>query len=218
MRLIQSSIIRAIVAIVIGALLVKYRVETMTWITIAAGILFFISGAISCTAYYFEKEKAAKVPPITDEKGDIVKANPPTFPIVGIGCAVLGIILTLMPNEFITWVVYIFAAILILGAVNQFMNLASSRQFARVPLLFWLFPSVTLGIGIYIIAQPMDAAALPLKVIGWCLMFYGVVELVNAIKINQMKRAYEKIENAKIVNGVKMPSDDKIEDAEIVEE
>ena len=63
----------------------------------------------------------------------------------------------------------------------------------------------------------MDAAALPLKVIGWCLMFYGVVELVNAIKINQMKRAYEKIENAKIVNGVKMPSDDKIEDAEIVE-
>ena len=95
------------------------------------------------------------------------------------------------------------------------MNLASSRQFARVPLLFWLFPSVTLGIGIYIIAQPMDAAALPLKVIGWCLMFYGVVELVNAIKINQMN---EKIENAKIVNGVKMPSDDKIEDAEIVEE
>ena len=218
MRLIQSSIIRAIVAIVIGALLVKYRVETMTWITIAAGILFFISGAISCTAYYFEKEKAAKVPPITDEKGDIVKASPPIFPIVGIGCAVLGIILTLMPNEFITWVVYIFAAILILGAVNQFMNLASSRQFARVPLLFWLFPSVTLGIGIYIIAQPMDAAALPLKVIGWCLMFYGVVELVNAIKINQMKRAYEKIENAKIVNGVKMPSDDKIEDAEIVEQ
>ncbi|PJI19410.1 hypothetical protein CTM53_00385 [Prevotella intermedia] len=218
MRLIQSFIIRAIVAIVIGALLVKYRVETMTWITIAAGILFFISGAISCTAYYFEKEKAAKVPPITDEKNNIVKANPPIFPIVGIGCAVLGIILTLMPNEFITWVVYIFAAILILGAVNQFMNLASSRQFARVPLLFWLFPSVTLGIGIYIIAQPMDAAALPLKVIGWCLMFYGVVELVNAIKINQMKRAYEKIENAKIVNGVKMPSDDKIEDAEIVEE
>ena len=218
MRLIQSSIIRAIVAIVIGALLVKYRVETMTWITIAAGILFFISGAISCTVYYFEKEKAAKVPPITDEKGNVVKANPPIFPIVGIGCAVLGIILTLMPNEFITWVVYIFAAILILGAVNQFMNLASSRQFARVPLLFWLFPSVTLGIGIYIIAQPMDAAALPLKVIGWCLMFYGVVELVNAIKINQMKRAYEKIENAKIVNGVKMPSDDKIEDAEIVEE
>ena len=102
MRLIQSSIIRAIVAIVIGALLVKYRVETMTWITIAAGILFFISGAISCTAYYFEKEKAAKVPPITDEKGDIVKANPPIFPIVGIGCAVLGIILTLMP-QFLYW-------------------------------------------------------------------------------------------------------------------
>ena len=192
MRLIQSFIIRAIVAIVIGALLVKYRVETMTWITIAAGILFFISGAISCTAYYFEKEKAAKVPPITDEKGDIVKANPPIFPIVGIGCAVLGIILTLMPNEFITWVVYIFAAILILGAVNQFMNLASSRQFARVPLLFLAFPISNFGYWYLYHCATNGRCCLASEVIGWCLMFYGVVELVNAIKINQMKRAYEK--------------------------
>ena len=57
MRLIQSSIIRSVVAIVIGILLVKYRLETMTWITIAAGIMFFISGIISCLVYYFEREK-----------------------------------------------------------------------------------------------------------------------------------------------------------------
>ena len=73
------------------------------------------------------------------------------------------------------------------------MNLASSRQFARVPLLFWFFPMVTLCIGIYIIAQPMEAATLPFKIIGWCLMFYGIVELINTIKISQMKRAYEKL-------------------------
>lgn len=217
MRLIQSSIIRAIVAIVIGALLVKYRAETMTWITIAAGILFFISGTISFIVYYFEKEKADKTQPIVEENNN-VKTNRPFFPIVGIGCAVLGIILTVMPGEFITWIVYIFAAILILGAINQFMNLASSRQFARVPLLFWFFPMITLGIGIYIIAQPMETATLPFKIIGWCLMFYGIVELINTIKISQMKRAYEKNVNKTVVNGVKIPSNDKIEDAEILEE
>ena len=127
MRLIQSSIIRSVVAIVIGILLVKYRLETMTWITIAAGIMFFISGIISCLVYYFEREKILKTSPLSDNKDSTENSAKPIFPIVGIGCAVLGIILTLMPNQFITWVVYIFAAILILGAINQFTNLASSR-------------------------------------------------------------------------------------------
>ena len=216
MRLIQSSIIRAVVAIVIGVLLVKYRSETMTWITIAAGIMFFISGIISCTVYYFEREKALKASSTQNDKGN-KKSDGPIFPIVGGGCTVLGVILTLMPDEFITWVAYVFATILILGAVNQFMNLASSRQFARVPILFWLFPSITLCIGIYIIAQPIEAATLPFKIIGWCLMFYGVVELVNTIKINQMKRAYKKNEESKVVNGTEMPTSENIEDAEIID-
>lgn len=216
MRLIQSSIIRAVVAIVIGVLLVKYRSETMTWITIAAGIMFFISGIISCTVYYFEREKALKTSSTQNDKGN-KKSDGPIFPIVGGGCTVLGVILTLMPDEFITWVAYVFATILILGAVNQFMNLASSRQFARVPILFWLFPSITLCIGIYIIAQPIEAATLPFKIIGWCLMFYGVVELVNTIKINQMKRAYKKIEESKVVNGTEIPTSENIEDAEIID-
>ena len=175
MRLIQSSIIRSVVAIVIGILLVKYRLETMTWITIAAGIMFFISGIISCLVYYFEREKILKTSPLSDNKDSTENSAKPIFPIVGIGCAVLGIILTLMPNQFITWVVYIFAAILILGAINQFTNL-----------------------------------------IGWCLMFYGVVELINTIKINQMKRAYNKIEDSKVVNGVEMPTNENIEDADII--
>ena len=109
-----------------------------------------------------------------------------------------------------------FSGILILGAINQFTNLASSRQFARVPILFWIFPTITLSIGIYVIAQPIEAATLPLKIIGWCLMFYGVVELINTIKINQMKRAYNKIEVSKVVNGVEMPTNENIEDADII--
>ena len=103
MRLIQSSIIRSVVAIVIGILLVKYRLETMTWITIAAGIMFFISGIISCTVYYFEREKALKASSTQNDKGN-KKSDGPIFPIVGGGCTVLGVILTLMPDEFITWV------------------------------------------------------------------------------------------------------------------
>ena len=52
MKTLQSSLIRAIVAIIVGTLIIKYREETVRWLTIACGTLFFISGLISCAVYY----------------------------------------------------------------------------------------------------------------------------------------------------------------------
>lgn len=123
-----------------------------------------------------------------------------------------------MPDDFIKWVVYILAAILILGAINQFMNLAYAKRYAHVPVLFWFFPIITLGIGILIISKPIEAATLPLKIIGWCLIFYGVVEMLNAIKISQMKRAFDKRKRVKSSQAQNYRSVDGIEDAVIVED
>ena len=47
MKILQSSVFRAICAIAIGILLIKYPDNTVTWITIAIGILFLLSGIIS---------------------------------------------------------------------------------------------------------------------------------------------------------------------------
>ena len=60
MKVLQISAIRAIIVLVTGFLLVKYREETMTWMTITVGVLFLLSGLVSCIAYYFEKEKVAR--------------------------------------------------------------------------------------------------------------------------------------------------------------
>lgn len=40
MQIIQSSLARALSAIIMGVLLIKYREETVTWLTIVIGILF----------------------------------------------------------------------------------------------------------------------------------------------------------------------------------
>lgn len=137
MKVLQISAVRAILVLVIGFLLVKYREETMTWMTITIGILFFLSGLFSCAVYYIEKERVKKQTSESDENNDAVKG--PSFPVAGVGSIILGIILAVMPNTFITWVVYILAALLILGAVNQFMGLASSRQYSQVPIFYWFF-------------------------------------------------------------------------------
>ena len=131
----------------------------------------------------------------------------------------MGIILAVMPNTFTTWMVYILSALLILGAVNQFMNLARSRQYARVPVYMWVFPTVSMVVAILLISRPIETDALffTLKVIGWAFMYYGVLEFVLIIRMYLVRKAYDKAEAAKVVTGDKMVTDG-IEDAEVVEE
>lgn len=220
MKVLQISAIRAIIVLVTGFLLVRYREETMTWMTITVGILFLLSGLVSCIAYYFEKEKVAKKTATAEQQeGQEEEENlkSPSFPIAGVGSIALGIILAVMPNTFITWVVYILAALLILGAVNQFMNLARSRQYARVPVYMWIFPTVILAIAILLISKPIETAQLPLLVLGWAFMYYGVLEFILIIRMYLVRKSYEKAEEAKIVTGDKLVTDN-IEDAEVVEE
>ena len=221
MKVLQISAIRAIIVLVTGFLLVRYREETMTWMTITVGILFLLSGLVSCIAYYFEKEKVAKKTATSEQQEgqeeEEENLKSPSFPIAGVGSIALGIILAVMPNTFITWVVYILAALLILGAVNQFMNLARSRQYARVPVYMWLFPTVILAIAILLISKPIETAQLPLLVLGWAFMYYGVLEFILIIRMYLVRKSYEKAEDAKVVTGDKLVTDN-IEDAEVVEE
>lgn len=222
MKVLQISAVRAIIVLVTGFLLVKYREDTMTWMTITVGVLFLISGLVACMVYYFEKEKVAKKTAkaaLQEGQQEEEDLKSPSFPIAGVGSIVLGIILAVMPNTFTTWMVYILSALLILGAVNQFMNLARSRQYARVPVYMWIFPTISMVVAILLISRPIETDALffTLKVIGWAFMYYGVFEFVLIIRMYLVRKAYDKAEAAKVVTGDKMVTDG-IEDAEVVEE
>ena len=222
MKVFQISAVRAIIVLVTGFLLVKYREDTMTWMTITVGVLFLISGLVACMVYYFEKEKVAKKTAkaaLQEGQQEEEDLKSPSFPIAGVGSIVLGIILAVMPNTFTTWMVYILSALLILGAVNQFMNLARSRQYARVPVYMWVFPTISMVVAILLISRPIETDALffTLKVIGWAFMYYGVLEFILIIRMYLVRKSYEKAEEAKVVTGDKLVTDN-IEDAEIVEE
>lgn len=195
MRALQSSIFRALCAIVVGALLVKYREETVTWLTISIGALFFLSGLISTVMYFAARRRTAQTR-LFDSQGNPIAAPAPTFPIVGIGSMLLGGMLALAPTMFINGLMYVLAAILILGAINQFFNLASAAKYASVGLAWWLFPTIVLLIGLVAIIKPSLIASAPLFIIGWSMMVYGVIDLVNAIKIHRCRKAYDELQAA----------------------
>lgn len=126
MKVLQSSVFRAICAIIIGILLINNPDNTVKGITIAIGLLFLVSGAISCAVYLNSRTHASDTE-IYDAQGRLIVTGKPTFPIVGIGSVLLGLILTIVPGLFVRSLMYFLGAIIILGAINQFMVLVNAK-------------------------------------------------------------------------------------------
>lgn len=188
MKLLQSAFFRALCAIIVGALIIQYREDTAQWLTIAVGVIFFISGLISCAIYYSQKKHAGGQE-LYDANGRLISGgSTPPFPIVGLGSIILGVILALMPTSFLTGLMYILAAILILGALNQYVSLAIARRFCHIGWFYWIAPTLILLAAIYIMVRPMAVIADTLFFIGWCMLLYGVVEALNGVKIYKAHR------------------------------
>ena len=187
MRVFQSSVFRALCAIIIGALLIKFPDNTVKGITVAIGVLFLLSGIISCVTYFWTKRHTSEYK-IYDAEGRLVAGEQPAFPIVGLGSAILGAFLALSPTTFVSMLMYIIGAILILGAINQFTNLINGRRYGRISLWYWLMPSAILLIGLYAIVKPMEQLSMAMLLLGWCMLLYGVTELINALKFYQNKK------------------------------
>ena len=187
MKILQSSVFRAICAIAVGAMLIKNPDSTVKGITIAIGILFLVSGVISCVAYFNARLHSAENE-VYDADGKLLVGGRPMFPIVGLGSVILGFELALMPGAFVTSLMYVLGGIILLGALNQFMVLIQARKFATLPLWFWVCPTLVLLTGLFVMIKPMESASLPLLIIGWCLLFYGVTECINAFKIHQYRK------------------------------
>ena len=212
MKIFQSSIFRALCAIVIGVLLVKYPQDGVTWLTMAIGALFLLSGVIALIAYWQAKRHAGEYT-ITDQQGRVVRGGQPTFPIVGAGSVILGLVLTLSPNAFVHGLMYMLAAVLILGGVTQLMALVAARRLGSIPLGYWVMPSVILLTGLFVVLKPSESSELPLLVLGWCSILYGVVELINALKIHSVRKNSEVREvreeaSAEVAEAIEVTDDD----------
>lgn len=191
MRILQSSLFRALSALVIGCLLIKYPDNTVNWITIAIGVLFLLSGIVSLLTYWNALRHVGEYT-IYDAQGRIVAGTKPVFPFVGIGSIILGLILVLMPSQFVTALTYIIGIVLVLGALNLLMALVTARVFARLSFIFWLLPSIVLVVGIYFMVKPLEPASMTMSALGWLSLLYGVTEMVNALKLYRCRREFEK--------------------------
>ena len=227
MKILQSSLVRAVMAFAVGALIIKYREETVHWLTVVIGALFFVSGLISVVLNRRPTPSLPKGGSLESYSESNTDANQTPSPreggggwltsLVGFGSIILGVILALMPTTFITGLQYVLAAMLVLGAVNQFVNLAQASRWCHVGWFYWLLPVVVLLVAIFMIWRPVETAAAPLFIIGWCMLLYGAAELVGGVMVWKAGRVVKKMAEQQMKEEQKM-IEEKTESEQNVEE
>lgn len=191
MKVLQSSFFRALCALIVGALTIMYRDEAQKWLVIVIGVLFFLIGVISCAVYYGSRKNFADVQ-VLDNNGVQIAGATPTFPLVGIACAILGAVLALMPATFQQWLSYLLAFLLVIGSINQYINLAQVSKLAKIGPFFWITPCLTMLIGLVALVKPTLLGVSFLFILGWAILLFGVIEAINSIKIYSVKKDYNK--------------------------
>lgn len=216
MKLLRISTIRAIAAVVVGILLLKYGSDVLKGLTIALGIMFLVAGVLSLIDWVNTRRR--KVEFRAYDNGTAApddEAKRPVFPIVGLGSLLLGCILSLtQTDDFLVWALYLIGAVLILGALNMIMNLVSARKMEPIPMWMWVLPLLVIAAAVFVMVlevMPSDAgAAAALKggdadagaehfvaplstlVLGITALVYGILEIFFSVMFYKIKRRYEK--------------------------
>lgn len=170
MRTMNYSIVRSICALVIGILLVAWPEAAILYLVITVGALFMIPGVFSVFTYLTRKQTGRF-----------------TFPVIGLGSLLFGLWLMIMPAFFIHIFMYVLGAALVLAGISQITDLTAARNWTRVPIGFFVVPSLILVAGIVVLFNPFTAATVPFIVLGVSSIVYALTDLIHIHRFQRQK-------------------------------
>lgn len=192
----KGALSRAILAIIVGLVLVIWPGVALKYIIMIIGAMFLVTGLIAFVVSNRNRE---------DHRRSLV-------PFSGIGSMALGLLLLCLPSVFTTIFMFILGFILVFAAVGQFVSLAAARQFGVVSPVSYLFPVLILIAGIVVLFDPFKSAESVFILFGITAIFYGITDLMNQYTIRKMRKAVEEHERIE-----KMEGEPEVEDAEYEE-
>lgn len=207
-KLFRYSIIRALAAVVAGILLLKYKGATLKGLTIGLGLMFLVAGIAAIVSWINLRRQ--KVTQKSTLEGTIL-------PVVGVGSFILGLVLSLMlTHEFDIWSLYIVGASLIVGCLNQIMNLTAGKKFGQVPDWLWIPPVLIIVASVVAMLKGLVPPETPTKILGIAALVYALVDVLYSLMLNNLRTSYEQTQEQvrRAVNG----KDTQIVRAEEVED
>ncbi|MBR4119816.1 MAG: DUF308 domain-containing protein [Bacteroidales bacterium] len=166
-----STIIRCIVAILIGVIMVIWPDKVNSLIITAIGVIIMLPTIIAILAYIFAKTEEAK------------KKSKTTI-FVSLGSAVLGLIMVLYPARFVSLFTLFVGIVLLLAGVIQIVGVL---KYSIQTKSYWMLitPLAVLATGVITVVYFNNITNMLLILIGVILLLYGVSELLNYLKLKK---------------------------------
>lgn len=163
----KKGIYRAVIAIVVGLILVIYPTATLSLIIYSLGAMLIISSALSIMEYY--KHKSATY-------------TPPASILVGaVTSLLIGVVLVLSPLFLINFLLTLLSLLLLIGSVWQIGSLLRLKSVgALVSLYQFIIPSILLLLAISMLASPTDSVATITRMFGYGVIMFGGSEIISS--------------------------------------
>lgn len=205
----RNLILMALVTLAIGILMIIFR-NTLASnnVVIGCGILFILAGVANVTVFLGSRDKNghARMGAVGTAIGWLASA----------AAVVLGVVMVLFRTIFETMVGYMFAVLLLFGALFQFCLLLFGSRPVRLSSWFFLVPMALCGAAVYIfMQQPGRSDYAIMLTTGISLAFFGLMTLVEATLISSGNRSLRRTATTSASgrieesSGAGIPSEDK---------
>lgn len=183
----RNLILMALIALAIGILMIIFRnALASNSVVIGCGILFILAGVANVTVFLGSRDKNghARMGAVGTAIGWLASA----------AAVVLGVVMVLFRTVFETMVGYMFAVLLLFGALFQFCLLLFGSRPVRLSSWFFLVPMALCGAAVYIfMQQPGRSDYAIMLTTGISLAFFGFMTLVESAAISSGNRTLRKV-------------------------
>ena len=180
----NTQIIRCISTLLIGVLFLILGDSALSLLVTLVGVLFMVPGIVSLTTYFRHRDQR------------------PIFPFAGLGSLLLGLWLVVAPTFFVGIFMYVLGGVLTALGMYQLVMLIISSRLLPVSWPLYLFPTLVLLLGLFVIFNPFEAAALPFIMIGIGCIVSAFNELIAIYRGTKNKKTDSRsitVEDAEIV-------------------
>lgn len=173
-----NVVVRSVCLVVIGVLMVLLREAFMPVIIQLMGVAFVVSGVISLfNAYLLHRHKLS---------GGVGKFTLATAGVAGVA---LGVWLLLSPAFFLSLLMLMLGLMLLFMGMYQLITLLMVQRRLHMRLFVYVIPLLLLAMGVLVIANPFEAAAVPFLVVGAGAMLAGFSDLINSLYLMRRSTA-----------------------------
>ena len=175
-----NLLVRSLCTILIGVLMIILREAFMPVIVQFIGAAFIVSGVISLFNVY-----------LLHKRGLSKGFDAFVLVTVGVAALFLGAWLLLSPAFFLSLLMLVLGVLLLAMGGYQFVMLLAMQRRLHLSLYRYVVPLLLLAMGVVVVVNPFEAAAVPFLVVGVGAVLAGVSDLVNTLYLIRRSRAIE---------------------------